>query len=41
LAAGVAVDGAQAARFEAHAIELPLDELTARAQRVRTTRGEQ
>lgn len=32
LAAGVAVDGAQAARFEAHAIELPLDELTARAQ---------
>ena len=32
LARGVAADGAQAARFEAHAIELPLDELAARTQ---------
>jgi GTPase SAR1 family protein len=32
LARGAAVDGAQAAHFEAHAIELPLEELAARAQ---------
>ncbi len=32
LARGLAADGARAARFEAHAIELPLDELAARAQ---------
>ena len=32
LARGLAADGARAARFEAHAIELPVDELAARAQ---------
>ncbi len=32
LATGVAADGAQAARFESRAIELPLQELTVRAQ---------
>jgi len=32
LARGLAADGAQAARFEAHAISLPLDELASRAQ---------
>jgi predicted GTPase len=32
LARGIAADGAQAARFEAHAIELPLDELLSRTQ---------
>jgi hypothetical protein len=32
LARAAAADGAQAARFEAHAIELPLEELSSRAQ---------
>jgi len=32
LARGVGANGAQAARFESHAIELPLDELAARAR---------
>jgi len=47
LAGGLAADGARAARFEAHAIELPLDELAARARQfeqriaeLRTARAE-